>query len=390
MSEVIYLDNASTTRISQDVIDAMIPYLNNFYNPSSIYTSAQNIRSKINECREFIANTLNAYNSEIFFTSGGSESNNWAIKSVADTFSNKGKHIITSKIEHHSVLNTTKYLEYHGYEITYLNVDSGGFINLNELKKSIRDDTILVSIMYANNEIGTIEPIEEIGQICHDNGILFHTDAVQAYCHIPIDVRKSNIDLLSVSAHKFGGPKGIGFLYKKSNIPLIPLIHGGDQEMNKRAGTENVAGIIGMTKAAEIAYPSITERSNCEILLRDHCIKRILTEIPYSRLNGDRVKRLSNNINISFQFVEGESILLYLNKYGICASSGSACTSNSLDPSHVLLAIGLPHEIAHGSLRLTISHETNMNEINYTIERLKEVIQKLRSMSPLYDDFIKM
>ena len=390
LEKVIYLDNASTTRMQDDVVNKMINfYTEDFYNPSSIYSSSQRIRTKVEECRALIATTLNAKNNEIFFTSCGSESDNWALKGIALAYASKGKHIITSKIEHHAVLNSAKVLEKNGFEVTYLDVDENGIVDIEALEKNIRKDTILVSIMYANNEIGVIEPISQIGSICKKHNIIFHTDAVQAYAHVNIDVNKENIDLLSVSGHKFGGPKGIGFLYKRSNINIPSVIEGGSQEMNKRAGTENVAGIIGMSEAAKKAFENIDNTTKYEKELRDYSINRILTEIPYCRLNGDKYSRLSNNINISFNFIEGESLLLLLNKYGICASTGSACTSNSLEPSHVLLAIGLPHEIAHGSLRLTLSSQTTKEEMDFVIDKLKDSVNILRQMSPLYEDFIK-
>lgn len=390
LGKVIYLDNASTTRMQDDVVNKMINfYTEDFYNPSSIYSSSQRIRTKVEECRALIATTLNAKNNEIFFTSCGSESDNWALKGIALAYASKGKHIITSKIEHHAVLNSAKVLEKNGFEVTYLDVDENGIVDIEALEKNIRKDTILVSIMYANNEIGVIEPISQIGSICKKHNIVFHTDAVQAYAHVNIDVNKENIDLLSVSGHKFGGPKGIGFLYKRSNINIPSVIEGGSQEMNKRAGTENVAGIIGMSEAAKKAFENIDNTTKYEKELRDYSINRILTEIPYCRLNGDKYSRLSNNINISFNFIEGESLLLLLNKYGICASTGSACTSNSLEPSHVLLAIGLPHEIAHGSLRLTLSSQTTKEEMDFVIDKIKDSVNILRQMSPLYEDFIK-
>ena len=390
LGKVIYLDNASTTRMQDDVVNKMINfYTEDFYNPSSIYSSSQRIRTKVEECRALIATTLNAKNDEIFFTSCGSESDNWALKGIALAYASKGKHIITSKIEHHAVLNSAKVLEKNGFDVTYLDVDENGIVDIEALEKNIRKDTILVSIMYANNEIGVIEPISQIGSICKKHNIIFHTDAVQAYAHVNIDVNKENIDLLSVSGHKFGGPKGIGFLYKRSNINIPSVIEGGSQEMNKRAGTENVAGIIGMSEAAKKAFENIDNTTKYEKELRDYSINRILTEIPYCRLNGDKYSRLSNNINISFNFIEGESLLLLLNKYGICASTGSACTSNSLEPSHVLLAIGLPHEIAHGSLRLTLSSQTTKEEMDFVIDKIKDSVNILRQMSPLYEDFIK-
>jgi cysteine desulfurase len=390
LGKVIYLDNASTTRMQDDVVNKMINfYTEDFYNPSSIYSSSQRIRTKVEECRALVATTLNAKNNEIFFTSCGSESDNWALKGIALAYALKGKHIITSKIEHHAVLNSAKVLEKNGFDVTYLDVDENGIVDIEALEKNIRKDTILVSIMYANNEIGIIEPISQIGSICKKHNIIFHTDAVQAYAHVNIDVNKENIDLLSAAGHKFGGPKGIGFLYKRSSVNIKNIIEGGSQEMNKRAGTENVAGIIGMSEAAKKAFENIDNTTKYEKELRDYSINRILTEIPYCRLNGDKYSRLSNNINISFNFIEGESLLLLLNKYGICASTGSACTSNSLEPSHVLLAIGLPHEVAHGSLRLTLSSQTTKEEMDFVIDKIKDSVNILRQMSPLYEDFIK-
>ena len=326
---------------------------------------------------------------EIYFTSGGSESDNWAIKAVAESFSDKGKHIITTKIEHHAVLHTCEYLEKKGFEITYIDVDENGILKLDDLKAAIRPDTILISVMFANNEIGTIQPIKEIGAIAKEHGILFHTDAVQAYAQIPINVDEYNIDMLSVSGHKFGGPKGIGFLYIRKGLKLRSFIHGGAQERKRRAGTENITGIVGIAKAVEIAFATMDERIKHETEVRDYAIKRILAEVPYCRLNGDAQKRVPNNINISFQFIEGESLLIMLDMAGICASSGSACTSGSLDPSHVLLAIGLPHEIAHGSLRMTIGEETTKEDMDYVVDNIKEIVTKLRTMSPLYEDFVK-
>lgn len=385
-----YVDNASTTFVDKRVLDAMVPYLSTrCENASSLYDGGQKVMSDIMSARESIAKSINASKDEIYFTSCGTESDNWAIIGVARKLKDKGKHIITSKIEHHAITHTLEYLAKEGYEITYLNVDENGFISLDELKKSIRSDTILVTIMYANNEIGTIEPISEIGKICREKGVYFHTDAVQAYTHIPIDVQKDNIDMLSVSAHKFNAPKGIGFLYIKKGVNIENLMFGGQQEKNRRPGTENAAFIIGMDIAQKIAISEMKERTEREIKVRDYMIDRILKEIPYTRLNGDKIKRVPNNVNVSIRFIEGESLLLSLEEVGICASTGSACASGSLDPSHVLLAIGLPHEIAHGSLRLTINHETTMEDADYIVNNLKKVVENLRSMSPLYEDYIK-
>lgn len=387
---MIYLDNAATTRMKKEVLDEMIPYfIDKFENPSSIYSPSREINKSIEEARKVIADSINADSKEIYFTSGGSESDNWAIKGIALLRKDKGKHIITSKIEHHAVLETCKYLEKEGFEITYLDVNEDGLISLEELENSIREDTILVSIMSANNEIGTIEPIKEIGEICKKHNVLFHTDAVQAYGNIKIDVNEMNIDLLSTSAHKLHGPKGIGFLYVSKGIMLNPLIHGGSQERGKRAGTTNAPLIMGFKKAVELKFKDMDKNNKYVIELRDYLIKRIENEIPYCKLNGSRDKRLPGNINFSFIFIEGEGMLLKLDALGICASSGSACTSGSLDPSHVLLAIGLPHATAHGSLRISINEENTKEEIDYLVDNLKKIIKDLRDMSPLYEDYIK-
>lgn len=388
--KLIYMDNAATTPVKPEVLDAMLPYFTEkFGNPSSIYSISSENKKAITDAREVIAKTINTTPENIYFTAGGSESDNWALKATADAYASKGKHIITTKIEHHAILHTCEYLETKGFEITYLDVDENGLVKLDELTAAIRPDTILISVMFANNEIGTIEPIAEIGKIAHERGVLFHTDAVQAYTQVPIDVEAMNIDMMSTSGHKINGPKGIGFLYIRKGVKIKSFIHGGAQERHRRAGTENVTGIIGLAKAAEIATANMKERTAEEIKVRDHLIERIEKEIPYAKLNGDRVKRLPNNVNFSFQFVEGESMLILLDSKGICASSGSACTSGSLDPSHVLLAIGLPHEIAHGSLRLTISDQITMEDADYVVDNLKEIVNHLREMSPLYEDFIK-
>ena len=388
--KLIYMDNAATTPVKPEVLDAMLPYFTEkFGNPSSIYSISSENKKAITDAREVIAKTINTTPENIYFTAGGSESDNWALKATADAYASKGKHIITTKIEHHAILHTCEYLETKGFEITYLDVDENGLVKLDELTAAIRPDTILISVMFANNEIGTIEPIAEIGKIAHEHGVLFHTDAVQAYTQVPIDVEAMNIDMMSTSGHKINGPKGIGFLYIRKGVKIKSFIHGGAQERHRRAGTENVTGIIGLAKAAEIATANMKERTAEEIKVRDHLIERIEKEIPYAKLNGDRVKRLPNNVNFSFQFVEGESMLILLDSKGICASSGSACTSGSLDPSHVLLAIGLPHEIAHGSLRLTISDQITMEDADYVVDNLKEIVNHLRDMSPLYEDFIK-
>lgn len=390
-SRIIYLDNAATTPVRGEVVQEMLPYFTEkFGNPSGIYSVAALAKEAVTSARETIAATINAKPENIFFTAGGSESDNWAIKGAAESLAHKGRHIITSRIEHHAVLHTCEYLEKRGFEVTYLDVDENGIIKIDELKKAIRHDTILISIMFANNEIGTIQPIAEIGKIARDAGIVFHTDAVQAYTQLPIDVEAMKIDMLSTSAHKINGPKGIGFLYIGNNVKINSFIHGGAQERKLRAGTENVPGIIGFAKAAQMAVDDMEERTAAEIRLREHLIGRILGEIPYVRLNGDRTKRLPNNANFSFQFIEGESLLIMLDMEGICASSGSACTSGSLDPSHVLLAIGLPHEIAHGSLRLTLGTMTTKEDIDFTVDKIKEIVEKLRNMSPLYEDFLKM
>ena len=390
MKKVIYLDNAATTKVRPEVVEAMLPFYTEYYgNPSAVYEFSTPCKEALAKARETVANSLGAKDNEIYFTNGGSESDNWALIATAEAYASKGKHIITTKIEHHAILHTCEYLEKRGYEITYLPVDEFGSVSIEELKKAIRPDTILISVMFANNEIGTIQPIKEIGAIAKEHGILFHTDAVQAYAQIPINVDEYNIDMLSVSGHKFGGPKGIGFLYIRKGLKLRSFIHGGAQERKRRAGTENITGIVGIAKAVEIAFATMDERIKHETEVRDYAIKRILAEVPYCRLNGDATRRVPNNINISFQFIEGESLLIMLDMAGICASSGSACTSGSLDPSHVLLAIGLPHEIAHGSLRMTIGEETTKEDMDYVVDNIKEIVTKLRTMSPLYEDFVK-
>ncbi|MDR3075022.1 MAG: cysteine desulfurase NifS [Candidatus Methanoplasma sp.] len=389
MPKTIYLDNAATTMMSREVLDAMLPYLTEKYgNPSSIHSFGAESNSACEDARKTIAKFINAKSNEIYFTSGGSESDNWAIKSVAYMKKDKGKHIITSAIEHHAVMETCEFLARDGFEITSVGVDENGIIKLDELEKAIRPDTILISIIYANNEIGTIQPIREIGKIARSKGIVFHTDAVQAFGHIPIDVEKDNIDLMSASAHKIHGPKGVGLLYINNSVKLTPLIHGGPHERKRRAGTLNVPGIVGFGKATELAQKSMEDAADITEK-RNYLIDRILKEIPYSRLNGDRERRLPGNANISFMYIEGESMLMLVDMKGIAASTGSACASGSLDPSHVLLAIGLPHEIAHGSLRMTLSEYTTKDELDYTVEVLKEVVGRLRSMSPLYEDAMK-
>ena len=390
MKKLIYLDNAATTKTSEEVVAAMLPYFTEYYgNPSSVYEFASESKKAVSNARRTIAETLGAQENEIYFTAGGSEADNWALKATAEAYQSKGKHIITTKIEHHAILHTAEYLEKRGFEITYIGVDENGVVKVDELEKAIRPDTILISVMFANNEIGTIQPIKEIGEIAKKHGVLFHTDAVQAYGQLPINVDELHIDMLSSSGHKLNGPKGIGFLYIRKGVKIRSFVHGGAQERKRRAGTENVPGIVGYGKAAEIAAKTMKERTAKEIELRDHLIDRVLAEVPYTRLNGHRTNRLPNNANFSFQFVEGESLLILLDNNGICASSGSACTSGSLDPSHVLLAIGLPHEIAHGSLRLTLSAETTMEDIDFVVDCIKQIIERLRSMSPLYEDFVK-
>lgn len=390
MERFIYLDNAATTKVAPEAVEAMLPYFTEDYgNPSSVYSFATKNKNAVDEQRDIIAKALGAKSNEIYFTGGGSESDNWALKAAAEAYKDKGKHIITTKIEHHAILHTGEYLEKNGCEVTYVDVDENGTVKLEDLKKAIRPDTILISVMFANNEIGTIQPIKEIGAIARENGVLFHTDAVQAFGQIPIDVDQCNIDMLSASAHKLNGPKGVGFLYIRKGVKIRSFIHGGGQERKRRAGTTNVPGIIGLGTATARAVKTMEERTDKERKLRDYLINRVLSEIPYSRLNGHRTERLPNNANFSFQFVEGESLLIKLDRKGICASSGSACTSGSLDPSHVLLAIGLPHEIAHGSLRLTLGEETTKEDIDYVVGTLKEIVAGLREMSPLYEDFVK-
>ncbi|CUP10848.1 cysteine desulfurase NifS [Eubacterium sp. am_0171] len=390
MNKLIYLDNAATTKTAPEVVEAMLPYFTEYYgNPSSVYGFAAANKDVITRQREIIAEAIGAKGNEIYFTAGGSEADNWALKASAEAYAGKGRHIITTKIEHHAILHTADFLKKNGFDVTYLDVDEDGTVKLDELKAAIRPDTILISVMFANNEIGTIQPIREIGEIAHEHGILFHTDAVQAFCQVPIDVDACHIDMLSASAHKLNGPKGIGFLYIRKGVKIRSFIHGGAQERKRRAGTENVPGIVGFGKAVERAAGSLKERTAIETELRDYLIGRIEKEIPYCRLNGHRQNRLPNNVNFSFRFVEGESLLIKLDMNGICASSGSACTSGSLDPSHVLLAIGLPHEIAHGSLRMTLSEETTKEELDFVVEKLKTIVGELRNMSPLYEDFIK-
>lgn len=387
---MIYLDNAATTRTAPEVVEAMLPYFSeNYGNPSAIYSIGSAAKKAVNRARRTIAEAIGAGQEEIYFTAGGSEADNWALKAVAEGYADRGRHIITTGIEHHAVLHTCEFLEKKGYEVTYLGVDGDGRIDLEELRAAIRPDTILISVMFANNEVGTIEPVREIGAIARERGILFHTDAVQAFGQIPIDVRELGVDLLSASAHKLKGPKGVGFLYIRSGLKLSSLIHGGAQERSRRAGTENVPAIVGFGRAVELAIESMEARAERERELRDYLTERIEKEIPYCRLNGHRTLRLPGNVNFSFRYIEGESMLIMLDRKGICASSGSACTSGSLDPSHVLLALGLKHEEAHGSLRMTLSEENTREELDYVVESLKGITERLRSMSPLYEDFLK-
>ncbi|MDE7428685.1 MAG: cysteine desulfurase NifS [Lachnospiraceae bacterium] len=390
MNKRIYLDNAATTRMHEEVLQVMLPYMRDSYaNPSAIYGFAGEAKKAVGLAREQAASLIGAKPTEIYFTAGGTESDNWAIRAVAETYADKGKHIITSKIEHHAVLHTCEYLEKQGYEVTYLDVDAEGKVSPEALERAIRPGTILISLMAANNEIGTLQPLAEIGKIAREKKILFHTDAVQTYGHVPLDVEAMHIDLLSASGHKLNGPKGVGILYCRENLRLRPLLHGGAQERGRRAGTLNVPGIVGFGKAVAMAAETMEERRKKEAALRDHLIDRVLAEIPYTRLNGHREDRLSNNAHFCFRFIEGESLLILLDQKGICASSGSACTSGALDPSHVLLAIGLPHEIAHGSLRITLSEETTREELDYVVEELKKIVERLRAMSPLYEDFTR-
>lgn len=387
---MIYLDNAATTKTAPEVVDAMLPYFSEYYgNASTIYSLGAESKKAMDHARQTIADSLGAKPEEIYFTAGGSESDNWALKATAEAYASKGKHIITTKIEHHAILHTCEYLEKRGFEITYLNVDRDGLISLDELKAAIRPDTILISVMFANNEIGTIEPIAEIGEIAKEHGVLFHTDAVQAYAQVPIHVDEMHIDMLSSSGHKLNGPKGIGFLYIRKGVKIRSFVHGGAQERSRRAGTENIPGIVGLGAAVERAMRIMDSKTRKEIELRDYLIGRLENEIPHCWLNGHRTKRLPNNINFSFLFIEGESMLIMLDMKGICASSGSACTSGSLDPSHVLLAIGLKHEEAHGSLRLTLSEDSTKEEMDIVAEEVKKIVQRLRDMSPLYEDFLK-
>ena len=386
----VYMDYSATTYVKPEVLEEMLPYFTEkFGNPSSFYGISRVTKMAIDKAREQVAKALNCSPNEVYFTGGGSEADNWAIKGIASAHKNKGNHIITTKVEHHAVLHTCAYLEKNGFDVTYLDVDEEGFISLDDLKNAITDKTILVSIMFANNEIGTIQPIKEIGEICREKKVLFHTDAVQAVGNVPVDVEGMNIDMLSLAGHKIYGPKGIGVLYIKKGIKIDNLIHGGAQEKNRRAGTENIASIVGLGKALELATDNLDEHMEKLILLRDKLMDGLL-KVPYTRLNGPKGdKRLPGNVNICFRFIEGESILLSLDFKGVCASSGSACTSGSLDPSHVLLAIGLPHEIAHGSLRLTMGEGSTEEDVDYVLEVVPPIIERLRNMSPLWDDFLK-
>ncbi|MBL4932002.1 cysteine desulfurase NifS [Clostridium paridis] len=390
MNKTVYMDYSATTYVKPEVLEEMMPFFTeSFGNPSSFYAISRDTKRAVDKARDRIAKVLNADSAEVYFTGGGSEADNWAIKGVAFAHRNKGNHIITTKIEHHAVLHTCEWLEKLGYEITYLDVNEEGFINTDELKDAIKDTTILVSVMFANNEIGTIQPIKEIGEICREKKVLFHTDAVQAIGNQVIDVKDMKIDLLSLAGHKFYGPKGVGALYIRKGIKIENLIHGGGQERGRRAGTENIAGAVGLGKAIELAYENLEEHNKKLVALRDKLIDGLL-KIPYTKLNGPKGdKRLPGNVNVGFEFIEGESILLSLDFEGVCASSGSACTSGSLDPSHVLLSIGLPHEKAHGSLRLSLGDNNTEEEVDYVLEVLPPIIERLRNMSPLWEDFLK-
>jgi len=386
MNKMIYMDHSATTPVKKEVLEEMLPYFSEFYgNPSSVYALSNHSRLAIDKARERVAKAIGAKKTEVFFTGGGSEADNWALKGVAYKNKDKGNHIITTKIEHHAILHTCEYLEQQGFQVTYLDVDEYGMISLEDLEKAITEKTILISIMFANNEIGTIQPVKEIGELAKKHGVLFHTDAVQAVGSLPIDVKEMNIDLLSMSAHKLYGPKGVGALYIRQGTKIDPLIAGGAQEKNKRAGTENTPGIVGLGKAIELAYEHLEENTTYLISLRERLIKGIKERIPYVRLNGHPEKRLPGNANFCFQFIEGEALLLSLDMVGIAGSSGSACTSGSLDPSHVLLAIGLPHEIAHGSLRLSLGTGNTEEEVDYAVEKLVGIVDRLRMMSPLYE-----
>ncbi len=387
---MIYLDNAATTKCAPEVVEAMLPWFSEYYgNPSSVYDLAGKSKEAVEKARRQIAQVIGARENEIYFTAGGTEADNWAIKAAYEAYKEKGNHIITTKVEHHAVLHTCQWLEKQGAKVTYLDVDENGIIRLEDLERAITPETILISIMAANNEIGSVMPYKEIGMIAREHGILFHTDAVQAFGQLPIDVEECAIDMLSASAHKINGPKGCGCLYIRRGVKIRSFIHGGAQERKRRAGTENVPGIVGFGKAAERAAATMEERTAKERRVRDYMIAKIQERVPYCRLNGHPTLRLPNNVNFSFQFIEGESLLIMLDMEGICASSGSACTSGSLDPSHVLLAIGLPHEIAHGSLRLTLNEEISEQDVDFVVEKIGQIVERLRNMSPLYEDFIK-
>ena len=390
MTKRIYADNAATTKVAPEVVDAMLPYFTETYgNPSSIYNEGRTARVAVEKAREQVANAIGASPKEIYFTGSGSEADNWALRSTARALSKKGNHIITSAVEHHAVLHTCQDLEKQGFEVTYLPVDKYGMVSPDDVKAAIKDTTIMISVMFANNEIGTIMPIAEIGKIAKEAGVVFHTDAVQAVGNVEIDVKAMNIDMLSLTAHKFHGPKGCGALYVRQGVKLMSFITGGAQERMRRAGTENVPGIVGLGKAIELATANIKEKQEKLIVLRDRYIKKVLETVPYSRLNGHPTERLAGNANISFEYIEGEGLLLSLDMKGIAASSGSACTSGSLDPSHVLLAIGLKHEQAHGSLRTSFGEDTTVEDIDYMVDAIAEIVARLRSMSPLYEDFVK-
>lgn len=390
MTKRIYADNAATTKVAPEVVDAMLPYFTETYgNPSSIYNEGRTARVAVEKAREQVANAIGASPKEIYFTGSGSEADNWALRSTARALSKKGNHIITSAVEHHAVLHTCQDLEKQGFEVTYLPVDKYGMVSPDDVKAAIKGTTIMISIMFANNEIGTIMPIAEIGKIAKEAGVVFHTDAVQAVGNVEIDVKAMNIDMLSLTAHKFHGPKGCGALYVRQGVKLMSFITGGAQERMRRAGTENVPGIVGLGKAIELATANIKEKQEKLIALRDRYIKKVLETVPYSSLNGHPTERLAGNANISFEYIEGEGLLLSLDMKGIAASSGSACTSGSLDPSHVLLAIGLKHEQAHGSLRTSFGEDTTVEDIDYMVDAIAEIVARLRSMSPLYEDFVK-
>lgn len=388
MEKLVYMDNSATTPVKEEVLEAMLPYFTEYYgNPSSVYGLGRKSKQAIEESREIISKSLNAKSKEIFFTAGGTEADNWALKGIAYANKRKGNHIITSKIEHHGILHTCEYLEKQGFEVTYLDVDKYGTVDIEQLKKSIKDETILISIMFANNEIGTVQPIKEIGEIAKEKNIYFHTDAVQAVGHLEIDVEELNIDALSMSGHKLYGPKGVGALYLRTGVKVDPLISGGAQERRRRAGTENVPAIVGMAKAVELAYTDLEGKNKKLTDLRDSLINKIQNNIDHVILNGHPTERLPGNVNVSVEFIEGESLLLSLDMVNIAASSGSACTSGSLDPSHVLMAIGLKHEIAHGSLRLSLGDFNTEEEVDYVVEKLIGIVDRLRMMSPLYEKF---